>query len=260
MSNDLVLVVVVVAVALAFDVINGFHDSANSIATVVSTRVLSPRVAVLWAAFFNFVAMFVFAPKVADTVSKIVKVTPGDTAYVYVVLAGLLGAIFWDLFTWWWGLPTSSSHALIGGFAGAGVAHAGWGVLRWEKIITTIKFIPLAPLMGFAFAFVLMLAVYWLFRKWRPLAVDRLFRRGQLISAAFYSLGHGGNDAQKTMGIIAVLLYSQGALGSEFHIPLWVILTCQATKFASNSSCTGLADACSREKNSSSLSAKMWPT
>src|SRR5258705_4382475 len=137
MNGDLVLVVIVVAVALGFDVINGFHDSANSIATVVSTRVLSPRVAVVWAAFFNFVAMFVFAPAVADTVSKIAKVTPGDNAYVFVVLAGLLGAIFWDLLTWWWGLPTSSSHALIGGFAGAGVAHAGWQVLRWEKIITT---------------------------------------------------------------------------------------------------------------------------
>jgi PiT family inorganic phosphate transporter len=159
MSNELVLVIAVVAIALAFDVINGFHDSANSIATVVSTRVLSPRVAVLWAAFFNFVAMFIFAPKVADTISKIVKITPGDSSYIYVVLAGLLGAIIWDLITWWFGLPTSSSHALIGGFAGAGVAHAGWGVLRWEKIITTVKFIPLAPLIGFAFAYILMVGV-----------------------------------------------------------------------------------------------------
>ena len=227
MTNDLALVVLVVVIALAFDVINGFHDSANSIATVVSTRVLSPRTAVIWAAFFNFVAMFVFAPKVADTVSKIVKVTPGDTAYVYVVLAGLLGAIVWDLLTWWWGLPTSSSHALIGGFAGAGVAHAGWEILRWEKIITTVKFIPLAPLMGFAFAFALMLGVYWAFRKWRPLAVDKLFRRGQLMSAAFYSLGHGGNDAQKTMGIITGLLVSGGYLPT-FDVPLWVILISHA--------------------------------
>jgi PiT family inorganic phosphate transporter len=234
MTNEIVLVVLVVAIALAFDVINGFHDSANSIATVVSTRVLSPRTAVLWAAFFNFVAMFVFAPKVADTVSKIVKVTPGDTAYIYVVLAGLLGAIFWDLLTWWWGLPTSSSHALIGGFAGAGVAHAGWQVLRWEKIITTVKFIPLAPLMGFAFAYVLMVGVYWAFRKWRPLAVDRLFRRGQLMSAAAYSLGHGGNDAQKTMGIIVALLVSAGHLAPDVelsifdHRTLWIILGCHA--------------------------------
>lgn len=234
MTHDFVLVVLVVAIALAFDVINGFHDSANSIATVVSTRVLSPRTAVLWAAFFNFVAMFVFAPKVADTVSKIVKVTPGDSAYIYVVLAGLLGAIIWDLMTWWWGLPTSSSHALIGGFAGAGVAHAGWEILRWEKIITTVKFIPLAPLMGFAFAFVLMLGVYWLFRKWRPLAVDKLFRRGQLMSAAFYSLGHGGNDAQKTMGIIVALLVASGHLSADTelsvydHKTLWIILSCHA--------------------------------
>jgi len=234
MSNELALVIGVVVIALAFDVINGFHDSANSIATVVSTRVLSPRTAVIWAAFFNFVAMFVFAPKVADTVSKIVKVTPGDTVYVYVVLAGLLGAIIWDLITWWFGMPTSSSHALIGAFAGAGVAHAGWGVLRWEKIITTVKFIPLAPLMGFAFAYVLMVGVYWLFRKWRPLAVDKLFRRGQLLSAAAYSLGHGGNDAQKTMGIIVALLVASGHLAPDVqlnvfdHRTVWIILSCHA--------------------------------
>src|SRR5690349_16815016 len=221
MSNELVLVIAVVVIALAFDVINGFHDSANSIATVVSTRVLSPRTAVLWAAFFNFVAMFIFAPKVADTVSKIVKVTPGDNAYIYVVLAGLLGAIIWDLITWWFGLPTSSSHALIGAFAGAGVAHAGWGVLRWEKIITTVKFIPLAPLMGFAIAYALMLGVYWAFRKWRPLAVDKLFRRGQLMSAAAYSLGHGGNDAQKTMGIIVALLIASGHLKPDTELSLF---------------------------------------
>ena len=232
MSGELALVIFVVAVALAFDVINGFHDSANSIATVVSTRVLSPRTAVLWAAFFNFVAMFVFAPKVADTVSKIVKVTPGDSAYIYVVLAGLLGAIAWDLITWWWGLPTSSSHALIGGFAGAGIAHAGWGVLRWDKIIKTVEFIPLAPLIGMGVAFVLMVAVYWMFRRWRPLAVDRLFRRLQLISAAFYSLGHGGNDAQKTMGIIVALLVASGHLPADTQLSLvewrtlWIILSC----------------------------------
>jgi PiT family inorganic phosphate transporter len=234
MSGDLVLVVAVVAVALAFDVINGFHDSANSIATVVSTRVLSPRTAVLWAAFFNFVAMFVFAPAVADTVSKIVKVTPGDPVYMYVVLAGLLGAVVWDLLTWWWGLPTSSSHALIGGFAGAGVAHAGWDILRWEKILMTVKFIPLAPLMGLAIGFVAMVTVYWIFRRWRPTAVDRLFRRGQLISAAFYSLGHGGNDAQKTMGIIVALLVASGHLEPGVQLSLvdsrtlWIILSCHA--------------------------------
>src|SRR5436309_7600376 len=144
------VVVATVAVALAFDVVNGFHDAANSIATVVSTRVLKPQIAVLWAAFFNFVAMFFFAPKVADTISKIVKIRADDRAFVYVVLSGLVGAIAWDLLTWWWGLPTSSSHALIGGFAGAGVAHAGWDVLRWDKLIDTFKFIPLAPLIGCA--------------------------------------------------------------------------------------------------------------
>ena len=232
MSNEFIMVVIVVAVALAFDVINGFHDSANSIATIVSTRVLSPKQAVAWAAFFNFVAMFVFAPAGADTVSKIVRVTPGDSAYIYVVLAGLLGAIVWDLMTWWWGLPTSSSHALIGGFAGAGVAHAGWDILHWDKIIKTVQFIPLAPLMGLGIAFVLMVAVYWAFRKWRPLAVDKLFRRGQLISAAFYSLGHGGNDAQKTMGIIVALLVASGHMAPDVELSLvdpetlWIILSC----------------------------------
>src|SRR4051794_37324657 len=167
------LVYVTVAVALIFDVINGFHDAANSIATVVSTRVLSPRAAVLWAAAFNMVAMFVFAPKVADTISKIVVIKRGDPAYVYVVLAGLIGAIVWDLLTWWWGLPTSSSHALIGGLAGAGFAHGGKDALHWGEIWKTMKYIPLAPLIGAAVGFALMLAVYWMFRRWRPAAVDR---------------------------------------------------------------------------------------
>src|SRR6187401_911615 len=165
MSGELTLVIIVVAVALAFDVINGFHDSANSIATVVSTRVLSPRTAVLWAAFFNFVAMFVFAPKVADTVSKIVKVTPGDTAYVYVVLAGLLGAIVWDLLTWWWGLPTSSSHALVGGLAGAALAHAGPKALVASGLIQITIFIFVAPVLGLVMGFLVMVATYWIFRR-----------------------------------------------------------------------------------------------
>jgi PiT family inorganic phosphate transporter len=228
------LVVVVVIVALVFDVINGFHDAANSIATVVSTRVLSPRVAVLWAAFFNFVAMFVFAPKVADTISKTVKINPADPAFVWVVLTGLLGAIVWDLMTWWWGLPTSSSHALIGGFAGAGVAHAGWDVLQWDKVVKTVEFIPLAPLIGFGLALLLMFSVYWIFHKWRPGQVDRLFRRGQLLSAALYSLGHGGNDAQKTMGIIVALLVAAGYFDKSVTLSilnprtLWIILSCHA--------------------------------
>ncbi len=226
------IVVGAVAVALAFDIINGFHDAANSIATVVSTRVLSPRMAVIWAAFFNFVAMFVFAPRVADTVSKIVKITPEDSAFVWVVLAGLMGAIVWDLLTWWWGLPTSSSHALIGGLVGAGVAHKGMAVIRWEKVWATVQFIPLAPLIGLVIGFLNMLAVYWIFRRWRPASVDGLFRKGQLLSAALYSLGHGGNDAQKTMGIIVALLVAGGffapdvELGLDRWETLWIILSC----------------------------------
>lgn len=226
MSELQVLVVVTVVIALAFDVINGFHDAANSIATIVSTRVLRPGQAVLWAAFFNFIAMFVFAPKVADTIAKIVKITPSDPVFVYVVLAGLLGAIVWDLLTWWWGLPTSSSHALIGGVAGAGVAHAGWDILRWDKITKTIEFIPLAPLLGFVLAFVLMTAVYWIFRRWRPAQVDGLFRRGQLFSACLYSLGHGGNDAQKTMGVITLTLIAAGFQAAGTGPEFWVIAVC----------------------------------
>jgi len=221
------VVVGTVVIALLFDVVNGFHDAANSIATVVSTRVLSPRWAVLWAAFFNFVAMFVFPAAVANTISKIVEIDPNDSIFVYVVLSGLLGAIVWDLLTWWWALPTSSSHALIGGFGGAGVAYAGWDVLHWDKVITTMQFIPLAPLIGMAIGFAMMLAVCWIFRRWRPAAVDRLFRRGQLVSASLYSLGHGGNDAQKTMGIIVALLVASGHRPPDAtDIPWWIILSC----------------------------------
>jgi inorganic phosphate transporter, PiT family len=234
MGTTSIVVILTVAIALAFDAINGFHDAANSIATVVSTRVLKPQTAVLWAAFFNFVAMFLFAPKVADTVSKIVHLPPDDPAIIYVILAGLLGAVVWDLLTWWWGLPTSSSHALIGGFAGAGVAHAGWSVLRWDKLTQTIEFIFIAPLMGFALGFGLMLALYWLLRRWRPAKVDRRFRKAQLFSAALYSLGHGGNDAQKTMGIILALLIGAGIVPHDTKLSLlnaktsWIILSCQA--------------------------------
>lgn len=227
-----VVIVITVGVALIFDVINGFHDAANSIATVVSTRVLSPKVAVWWAAFFNFVAMFIFAPRVADTIAKIVRIDGHDTVYVYVVLAGLLGAIVWDLITWWLGLPTSSSHALIGGVAGAGIAYKGTDVIHWANIWKTVKFIPLAPLIGLAVGFVVMIGVYWLFRKWRPNDVDRLFRKGQLLSAALYSLGHGGNDAQKTMGIIMALLIAGGIMSPDTQLSLtdphtlWIILSC----------------------------------
>lgn len=232
MDNVLPIVIIATAIALIFDVINGFHDAANSIATVVSTRVLSPRFAVLWAAFFNFIAMFIFAPKVADTVSKIVRINSADPAFIYVVLAGLIGAIAWDLITWWWGLPTSSSHALIGGLAGAGIAHMGIGVIRWEKLIETISFIPLAPVLGAILGFLVMIGVYWIFRKWHPTKVDKLFRKGQLFSAAMYSLGHGGNDAQKTMGIIIALLVAAGYFNVDTKLSLtnwntlWIILSC----------------------------------
>lgn len=228
------VIVGTVIVALIFDVINGFHDAANSIATVVSTRVLSPRWAVIWAAFFNFAAMFVFPAKVADTIAKIVHIKADDSAFVYVVLAALLGAILWDLLTWWLGLPTSSSHALIGGLVGAGVAFNGVDIIHWEKVWATVKFIPLAPLIGFVIGLFNMFAIFWIFRKWRPADVDWLFRKGQFISAAFYSLGHGGNDAQKTMGIIVALLVAGGAMkpGIELTLTdwhtLWIILSCHA--------------------------------
>jgi PiT family inorganic phosphate transporter len=233
---DVVWIVVIVTVitALIFDVINGFHDAANSIATVVSTRVLSPKIAVFWAAFFNFIAMFVFAPKVADTISKIVKINPSDKTFVLVVLTGLLGAIVWDLLTWWWGLPTSSSHALIGGFAGAGIAYAGLDVVRWEKLVPVLIYIPVAPVMGFVLGGAVMILVFWVFRRWKPASVDKLFRKGQLMSAAMYSLGHGGNDAQKTMGIIVAILIAGGAMDTNVRLSLsdpstmWIILSCHA--------------------------------
>ncbi len=233
MDTVLLIVIISVAIALAFDVVNGFHDAANSIATIVSTRVLSPRAAVYWAAFFNFVAMFIFAPKVADTISKIVKIDSSEQAFMYVILAGLLGAIVWDLVTWWWGLPTSSSHALIGGFAGAGITFRGMGIIRWEKLIETMAFIPLAPILGAVIGFGIMVAVYWAFRKWKPMDVDKLFRKGQFISASLYSLGHGGNDAQKTMGIIVAVLVASGIYQSDVKLSLfhwdtlWIIVSCQ---------------------------------
>lgn len=234
MTSIWILIFISVALSLLFDLVNGFHDAANSIATVVSTRVLPPQLAVLWAAFFNFVAMFIFAPRVADTIAKIVKINAIDPGYLYVVLTGLIGAIVWDLLTWWWGLPTSSSHALIGGFAGAGIAYHGFSVIRWEKLLATIKFIPLAPIIGLAIGYLFMLGIYWLFRRWKPSEVDHIFRKGQLVSAALYSLGHGGNDAQKTMGIIVALLVAAGMMTPEIQLSLgnwhtaWIILSCQA--------------------------------
>ena len=233
MDWTIIIVAFIVLVALVFDLINGFHDSANSIATVVSTRVLTPAVAVWWAAFFNFVAMFFFAPRVADTISKIIKIDPGDPVFIYVVLAALVGAIVWDLLTWWWGLPTSSSHALIGGLAGAGIAYQGLDIICWDKIWITMKFIPLAPLLGMAIGMSFMFSVIWIFRKWRPYTLDKFFRKGQLLSASLYSLGHGGNDAQKTMGIIMALLFAAGMLEPGTQLSLtdartsWIIISCQ---------------------------------
>ena len=222
----LTTVVFIVLVALVFDFINGFHDAANSIATVVSTRVLTPLQAVVWAAFFNFVAAFGFGVGVAKTVGKGVV----ETAVVdqWVILAGLLGAIVWDLITWHWGLPTSSSHALIGGFTGAAVVKAGFGSLVASGLVKIGIFMILAPLIGLVVGFAMMVLTMRTFRSETPGRVDRVFRRGQLVSAAAYSLGHGTNDAQKTMGIIAVLLFTTGHLGSEFYVPFWVVLAAHA--------------------------------
>ncbi len=214
-----------VAVALIFDVINGFHDAANSIATVVSTRVLSPRLAVLWATLFNFVALFVFHQGVANTIAKIITIEASDHAFVWVVMSGLVGAIVWNLLTWWWGLPSSSSHALIGGLSGAGVAHNGFGVLNTDKLFPTLEFILLAPLIGLVLGGFIMFVIYWTFRRMRPRKVDRVFRVGQLFSAAAYSIGHGGNDAQKTIGVIWAVMIAGGLLpATGAHVPYWVVV------------------------------------
>ena len=215
------VLIAIVLVALIFDFLNGFHDAANSIATVVSTRVLSPQQAVAWAAFFNFVAAFVLGTHVAKTIGKgmidLSVVTP------QVILAGLLGAIFWNLITWYFAIPVSSSHALIGGYAGAAIAKGGWAAILWAGWTKTLVFIVLAPTIGLLLGFGLMVAVSWIFRRARVHKADRFFRRAQLVSAALYSLGHGGNDAQKTMGIITGLLVTSGLL-AKFEVPLWVIL------------------------------------
>jgi PiT family inorganic phosphate transporter len=222
----LTTVVFIVFVALVFDFINGFHDAANSIATVVSTRVLTPLQAVVWAAFFNFVAAFGFGVNVARTVGK--GVVDSSIVDPWVIFAGLVGAIVWDLITWYWGLPTSSSHALIGGFAGAAVVKAGFGALVAPGLIKIGVFMIVAPLIGFAVGLILMLITLNLFQRATPGRVDKIFRRGQLLSAAAYSLGHGTNDAQKTMGIVAVLLVTTGHLGPEFYVPFWVVLAAHA--------------------------------
>jgi PiT family inorganic phosphate transporter len=215
-----------IAIALAFDFLNGLHDAANSIATIVSTRVLRPRYAVMWAAFFNFIAFLFFGVHVAQTIG--VGIVAADVMDPRVLFAALMGAILWNLITWWAGIPSSSSHALIGGLVGAGVAKAGGASIVWAGLIKTGAAIVLSPMTGFFLALLLVLFVSWSCVRIAPRTVDSTFRSLQFVSASFYSLGHGGNDAQKTMGIIAVLLFTQGHLGNEFHVPFWVVITCQA--------------------------------
>ena len=226
MKPDLLLLIITILVALIFDFLNGFHDAANSIATVVSTRVLSPKLAVAWAAFFNFVAAFLLGTAVAHTIGK--GMIHIDSVTQYVVITGLFGAIVWDLLTWWWGLPTSSSHALIGGYAGAAIMRSGWHVIIIKGWYKTLIFIVVAPVMGLILGFTFMVAIFWLLRNRAPQKIDAWFRKLQLLSAAAYSLGHGGNDAQKTMGIVASALYGAHFITSaelagdwgKFHWPI----------------------------------------
>ncbi|MDF0695014.1 inorganic phosphate transporter [Rhizobium sp. MC63] len=220
------LLVGLIGVALLFDFLNGLHDAANSIATIVSTRVLRPQYAVFWAAFFNFIAFLFFGLHVAETLGTGII----DPAIVtpQVIFAALIGAIAWNVLTWIFGIPSSSSHALVGGLVGAGLAKTGLSSIVWSGLLKTAAAIVMSPMIGFLLALFLILAVTWTFIRQTPFAVDRSFRFLQFVSASLYSLGHGGNDAQKTMGIIAVLLYSQGYLGDSFHVPLWVVISCQA--------------------------------
>jgi PiT family inorganic phosphate transporter len=226
MIIGLPLLVGLIALALAFDFMNGLHDAANAIATVVSTRVLSPGVAVVWAAFFNFIAFLFFGLHVANTIGK--GVVAAGVADPLVVGGALIGAIAWNVATWIWGIPSSSSHALVGGLIGAAMAKAGPAAILWGGVGTIATFIVISPLLGFLLALALVLATTWAVRRSIPRVVDQRFRILQLVSSALFSLGHGGNDAQKTMGIIAILLYSQGMLGGEFHVPFWVVITCHA--------------------------------
>ena len=232
MDGTLLLVIVIVAVALAFDYINGFHDAANSVATIVATRVLSPGQAVMWAAFWNFAAAFGFGTQVAKTVVKGVNM---DVVTPYVILAGLIGAISWDLVTWYFGLPTSSSHALLGGYAGAGMAKVAltrgvfdiFNALNPGIWFETIAFILIAPLLGMLLAYAMMIIIYWTFRNASPKRMDVYFRKLQLLSAAIFSFAHGTNDAQKTMGIITGVLFTSGML-STLDVPIWVIFAAHA--------------------------------
>jgi inorganic phosphate transporter, PiT family len=230
LQGSLVLIVALVAVALVFDFLNGLHDAANSIATVVSTRVLSPSIAVVWAAFFNFIAFLFFGLHVAQTIGT--GLIAPEVVDARVIFGALMGAITWNLFTWWGAIPSSSSHALIGGLVGAGTAKSGLSAVVWPGIVKTVGAIVWSPLLGFALALLLWLAVAWLLVRSTPFAVDKKFRVLQLGSAALYSIGHGANDAQKTMGIIAGLLYAENLLGSDFYVPFWVVLSCQAAMAA----------------------------
>jgi inorganic phosphate transporter, PiT family len=224
---SLPLLIGLIAVALAFDFLNGLHDTANSIATLVSTRMLRPRYAVVWAAFFNFIAFLVFGVHVARTVG--VGIVSADVIDPHVIFGALMGAIFWNLITWWAGIPSSSSHALIGGLVGAALVKAGLSSIVWPGLVITGAFIVLSPLFGFLLALALILAVSWAFVRANPRSVEPTFQWLQFAAASLISLGHGGNDAQKTMGIIAVLLFSQGYLGGNYYVPFWVVLICQAT-------------------------------
>jgi len=220
------IVVFLILVALAFDFLNGFHDAANSIATIVSTGAMSPRWAVAWAAFFNFIAFIVFGAAVATTIGK--GIIDLDIVDHYVVFGALVGAIAWNLITWYFGIPSSSSHALVGGLVGAGVAKGGVSKLVAAGVLKTAGAIVLSPLLGFALAIILMISVSWIFMRSTPRRVDRWFQRLQFVSAALYSLGHGGNDAQKTMGIIWMLLIASGLSAAADPLPFWVVLACQA--------------------------------
>ena len=224
MLDSMAFVIFLVIVALFFDFLNGFHDSANSISTVVSTRVLSPKYAVIWAAFFNFAAVFFVGTAVANTVGK--GIIHLDIVDNLLILSALAGAIVWNIATWYYGLPSSSSHALIGGLIGAGIAKAGTGTLVWPGIAKTTIFIIVSPAIGMTLGFVFMVISLNLNRNSNMARSDKLYRKLQLVSAAVYSLGHGMNDAQKTMGIIAMALFSKGLLGNTFHIPIWVIIAC----------------------------------
>ncbi|MBB3285550.1 MULTISPECIES: inorganic phosphate transporter [unclassified Rhizobium] len=220
------LLVAIIATALFFDFLNGLHDAANSIATIVSTRVLRPQYAVLWAAFFNFIAFLFFGLHVAETLGT--GIIDPKIVDASVIFSALMGAIVWNIVTWIFGIPSSSSHALVGGLIGAGLAKVGISSIVWLGVLKTAGAIVMSPLIGFMLALFLVLAVTWLFVRQTPFAVDSTFRVMQFFSASLYSLGHGGNDAQKTMGIIAILLYSQGYGGGAFHVPLWVVLSCQS--------------------------------